>query len=318
MFVTITIQTYNRSAVLAETLESLRPLQCPAGVEYEILVVDNNSTDDTPQVLQKYGVLLAPRLRSVFEPQQGLSHARNRALREAQGEIVSFLDDDVKVDPGWLAAVTSAFQEHAAAVVGGRSYLIYPSRRPSWLPEDCEYLLSKLDYGDQVLVDTDKELYGLNLSVRKELALRVGGFDPSLGRKGSSSLRSGEEVEFLRKIRALDRRVIYAPKAVVGHMVSKERLRMRWFLRRAFAPGVCPDSVHTSQAALHLARCCGSLGKSLLRGERLAMLFGKTLSIIAAFRHLCASLRKPWLSKKRDVAPLAEHATPCAGDDAIL
>ena len=88
MFVTITIQTYNRSAVLAETLESLRPLQCPAGVEYEILVVDNNSTDDTPQVLQKYGVLLAPRLRSVFEPQQGLSHARNRAVRSPRGDRV--------------------------------------------------------------------------------------------------------------------------------------------------------------------------------------------------------------------------------------
>jgi glycosyltransferase involved in cell wall biosynthesis len=140
VFVTITIQTYNRSGMLAQTLESLRLLRCPEAVDYEILVVDNNSNDDTPEVIRRYGEVLAPRLRSVFEPRQGLSHARNRALAEAKGEIVSFIDDDVAVDPNWLGAVCDAFAKHSASVVGGRSYLIYPTPqgRPAWLPAHRE------------------------------------------------------------------------------------------------------------------------------------------------------------------------------------
>src|SRR4030042_5670392 len=104
MIITVSIQTFNNADTLARTLESLRSLRRPPEVEHEILVVDNNSTDNTSQVLDAYAKALTPRLRSVFEPQQGLSHARNRALREARGEIVSFIDEDVIVDPDWLGA----------------------------------------------------------------------------------------------------------------------------------------------------------------------------------------------------------------------
>jgi glucosyl-dolichyl phosphate glucuronosyltransferase len=297
MFVTVTIQTYNRAAVLAETLESLRSLRCPAGVEYEILVVDNNSTDGTPQVIREYSAILAPWLRSVFEPRQGLSHARNRALQEAKGEIVSFLDDDVIVDPDWLSAVTGAFAAHAAAVVGGKSYLIYRSPRPRWLSEHYEFFLSRLDYGDRAIVGIDKDLYGLNFSVRKDLVAQAGGFNPSLGRCGGVSLRSGEESDLLCRIRRLGGVVVYEPKAVVGHIVSGERLRMKWFLRRAFAAGVDVETLRWSGADvggapgpfLHLPRCCGSVLRSLVRGDlRSEVLFGKILAVTGALGSLYA------------------------------
>ena len=84
--------------MLAKTLEGLRSLICPAGVDYEILVVDNNSPDHTQQIIQKYSKLLQPRLRSIFEIRQGLSYARNLALENALGEIVCFIDDDVNAD----------------------------------------------------------------------------------------------------------------------------------------------------------------------------------------------------------------------------
>jgi glycosyltransferase involved in cell wall biosynthesis len=296
MFISVTIQTYNRSAVLAEMLESLRSLRCPAGVDYEILVVDNNSTDGTPEVIESYRAILTPRLRRVFEPQQGLSHARNRALQEAKGQVVAFLDDDVIVDPDWLAAVAGAFQEYSAAVVGGRSYLIYRSRRPSWLPEHYEFLLSRLDYGERVLVGTDKDLYGLNFSVEKEMAVRAGGFNPALGRCGRGSLRSGEESDLLRRIRELGGVVVYEPGAVVGHMVAPERLTIRWFVKRAFAPGLYSEVPRVSPSVVHLLRCCGSVGRSLIRGEvRADVLFGKSLAVIAALRHLYESIRRRWL-----------------------
>lgn len=297
-FITVAIPTYNRSATLTETLGSLRDLRCPAATEYEILVVDNNSTDETQAVIQTYRPILAPRLRSVFEPRQGLSHARNRALQEAKGRIVSFLDDDVIVDPNWLSAVAAAFEEYGAAVVGGRSYLIFRSQRPAWLPEHYEFYLSRLDYGDQAIVNTDHDLYGLNFSVRKDVAAQAGGFNPALGRCGLVSFRSGEESDLLRRIRACGGVVVYEPRAVVGHIVARERLTKKWFLRRAFAAGVDTEILHLSDGQIarasspfaHLVRCAGSVVRSVVRGEILApVLFGKTLAVTDALGSLYAS-----------------------------
>ena len=127
MFVTITIQTYNNARVLEQALESLAELRCPDDVDYEILVVDNNSSDETAAVIEQYRTLLEPRFRSVFEPRQGLSYARNRAIAEARGEIVAFLDDDALVDPDWLAGHVEAYREDEEAVaVGGRVLLQWP------------------------------------------------------------------------------------------------------------------------------------------------------------------------------------------------
>jgi len=233
--VSVTIQTYNRAPVLAETLETLRALRRPAAIEYEILVVDNNSRDETADVLRHYGDLLAPRFRGVFEPRQGLSHARNRALAEARGTVVSFLDDDVVVDPGWLEAVWAAFTAYGATVVGGRSYLIYPpaQSRPVWLPAHREDMYSRLDYGPDPLVGTDKELFGLNFSVLRETALAVGGFDSAFGRCGAK-LACGEETDLLARLRRAGGLVVYEPRAVVGHKIPAERLTKQWLLRRAY------------------------------------------------------------------------------------
>lgn len=274
MFATVTIQTYNHAKSLAKTLESLRTLRCPKDVDYEILVVNNNSADNTPDVIECYAKILAPRLRSVFESRQGLSHARNRALQEARGEIVCFLDDDVKVDPGWLEAVSATFIKYSAAVVGGRSYLIYPTEagRPVWLPAKMETLLSRLDYGDKVLVNTGKDLFGLNFSVLKEVALEIGGFNTSFGRNGRTLL-CGEEKDLLDRIREVGGIVVYEPNAVVGHIVPPERLKKKWFLRRIYGGAVSSERLliaqgntpkHLGNILLHAARCCGSVGKSML------------------------------------------------------
>ena len=92
MFVTVTIQTYSHAKTLAITLESLRTLRCPNGTDYEILVVNNNSSDETPEIIRKYAAILAPRLRSVVEHRQGLSHARNHAMRVSSGEYIAIVD----------------------------------------------------------------------------------------------------------------------------------------------------------------------------------------------------------------------------------
>lgn len=280
MFATISIQTYNHAGTLATTLESLRRLRCPTDTDYEILVVNNNSSDNTPKIIRDYTKILAPRLRSVFESRQGLSHARNRALQEARGEIVCFLDDDVKVDAGWLNAVVEAFEKYNASIVGGRSYLIFPDgiQRPEWLTERFETLLSRLDYGDEVLVNTDKDLFGLNFSVLKEIALEIGGFNTSFGRNGRSLL-CGEEKDLLDRIRNAGGIAVYEPNAVVGHIVPPERLKKKWFLMRIYAGAVSSERLLIAQGDtpnrlgnifLHTARCCGSVGKSMFRKDTTA------------------------------------------------
>jgi glucosyl-dolichyl phosphate glucuronosyltransferase len=304
MFVTVTIQTYNRAQMLAETLESLRSLRCPAGVEYEILVVDNNSADGTPEVIREYSSLLAPRLRSVFEPRQGLSHARNCALREAKGQIVSFLDDDVIVDPDWLAAVSGAFAQYSAAVVGGKSYLIYPRQKPDWLTAEHEELLSLLDHGDEVLVGTQNDLFGLNFSVRRDVAVRVGGFNPTLGRSGQN-LASGEERELQDKIAAIGGVVVYEPHAIVGHIVAPERLTKRWFVRRVYQSARSGQRMRFARQSQGpsipglLRTCIRSCGVLLIKTlipvcGKDRRLFSRQLDVVFAVGRLVEAVRCQW------------------------
>jgi len=213
-------------------------------------------------------------MHGVFEARQGLSFARNRALEEAKGEIVCFIDDDVKVDEGWLEAVAEAFRKYGAAVVGGRSYLIYTGERPGWLGDENEVMLSKLDYGDKAEVGTEKDLFGLNFSVHRQKAIEAGGFDTNYGRQGETLL-CGEEVAFLSRIRKQGGLAVYEPRAVVGHVVPAERLTKKWFFKRIYYGAVSMERHAISQGRradlgkvfAGTVRCCGGVAKSLLFGN---------------------------------------------------
>lgn len=241
MFVTVTIQTYNNADVLRQVLQHLRGLRCPDGADYEILVVDNNSDDETASVVEQCRSVLGARLRRVFESNQGLSHARNRALTEARGDIICFLDDDALADSNWLAGHVKAYREDAGAVAaGGRVVLQWPAgwSRPAWLSSDLDGYLSGVDLGrDKQVMRYPRYPYGCNMSVRRQIAEQVGGFSVRLGRR-KGSLMSNEEKHFFHRIHQMGGRVVYTPDAVVHHMVPTTRLKQRFFLRRAYAQGV--------------------------------------------------------------------------------
>src|SRR5262249_52702573 len=147
MNVTIAIATYNRAGEVEKTLSGLAEMDTAECPDHEILVVDNNSTDGTADVVARMGPRFGGRLRYVRELNQGLSHARNRAIDEAQYEIIAYLDDDVDVDPKWLRNLSAAFAATEAAVVGGRAFLVYPGPRPRWLGDTIEGLLTKVELG---------------------------------------------------------------------------------------------------------------------------------------------------------------------------
>jgi glycosyltransferase involved in cell wall biosynthesis len=229
---TIAIATHNRAHELRQTLASLVNV-AKEGCEYEILVIANCCTDNTAAIVDEFRPEFGEKLRFVEEEKLGLGPARDRAVRESSSDIVAFLDDDVEVDAGWLKGLTSAFAAGEWAAVGGKTYLIYPTRRPDWLSPQLEGMLSKVDRGPERRTADPDELYGVNLSIRKEWLQKIGGIPLDWGRRGKR-LFGGEDTEALRRIHKAGGILLYEPTAVVGHRVDPERLSFRWFWRRAF------------------------------------------------------------------------------------
>ncbi len=192
MGISVAVATHNRAGELKLTLSSLAGMNSE-DQDYEILVIDNASSDQTSEVVHEFLPQFGGRLRYIFEERLGLSHARNRAIAEARHDILGFLDDDVDIEPHWLKRVSEAFESGDFATVGGRAFLAYQVPRPAWLDEVGECLLTKVDLGTARRSAQSDELYGLNLCIRKDWIDRVGSFRTDLGRIGECLLSSEEE-----------------------------------------------------------------------------------------------------------------------------
>lgn len=232
----VVVCTLNRRGPLEKTLESLAKQQF-ARSAFEVVVVDNGSTDGT-QALLEHRSQTDSNLRYVDEARKGLSVARNEGVTHARGEVIAFIDDDALASSSWLESVWCAFaREPDAWAVGGPVELVWPSSRPAWLPASLEEYFSRLDLGTLPRwFDSGRFPFGTNMAVRRTAFERVGGFSPLLGRVGSNLL-SHEEREFFIRIRRLGGRMFYEPKAVVHHVVADERLKRSWILKRAYAGG---------------------------------------------------------------------------------
>src|SRR5579872_592596 len=151
MNITVILCTFNRCASLRRALESLARQMLPESVEWEVLVVDNNSTDGTRDVAAEFCRMNSARSRYVFEPEQGKSNALNRGIRDAKGEILAFIDDDVIADPDWLRNLTAPLSNPTWVGVGGRIVAPRDFSPPPWLamegPYDMSGILALFDKG---------------------------------------------------------------------------------------------------------------------------------------------------------------------------
>lgn len=237
--ISVVIGTYNRAAILRRALQSLGEMTVPAALSWEVVVVNNNSRDDTEQVVREFA-RTSMRVNYVFEGRQGIAYARNAGVQAAQGDIIAFTDDDVTVDRQWLACLQETFDRFDCMAVGGRIVAVWNCSKPAWLEKmDRSYpllaVITAFDKGEQPH-ELRSPPYTANAAFRRAVFDRVGLFRTDLGRQGAS-LMGGEDTEFCHRIMDAGCRIMYQPKAVVSHPVEQSRTEKKYFLSYYFHYG---------------------------------------------------------------------------------
>jgi glycosyltransferase involved in cell wall biosynthesis len=242
---TAIVCTYNRAHQLPRCLGALAGQKGTEGIEWEVLVVDNNSTDDTPGTVQRLAQELPITIRYTREAQQGLNYARNTGIRESAGTHFAYVDDDIAASPAWLAALYRCFGENDADAVGGRIHLDPSVRLPRWIRDDeTKGFLGFQDYGDEPFrMDGIRRYpYGGNMAFHRRVVERIGHFNPELGRKGEGRKRSelfkGAETDYMHRLTgAGEARIFYEPEAIVYHLVMPFQLEKRYLRTIHFNAG---------------------------------------------------------------------------------
>jgi glucosyl-dolichyl phosphate glucuronosyltransferase len=232
--VTVAVCTWNRAKVLDRTLAHLRQLGMPPGWEWELLVVDNGSTDDTRSTAERYIGELP--LRYTYESNAGISFARNCAVRHARGEIILWTDDDALPDPDWAVRMLAAFDEFSADIVIGKVVPVWEQGHPPpWFVPEFAGMYALLDLGGvpRRLTDPKQIGHNVNLGFRASVPDRIGAYreDLGVGRTGGS-----EDIDLCSRAYAGGLAVAYQPLAVVHHCIPPERCT-KDFIRRYAANG---------------------------------------------------------------------------------
>jgi glycosyltransferase involved in cell wall biosynthesis len=238
MDLTVAICTWNRAALLAQTLEQMRQLVIPPGVTWELIVVNNNCTDDTDQVIARFAGVLP--VRRVFEPTPGLSHARNAAIARASGELILWTDDDVLVSPQWLAAYVHAAENHPdAAFFGGPIEPWFVDPPPTWIVESLPligaYYALRRPPVEGGYITPAYLPYGANYVIRTPIQCAFL-YNGDLGHKAGCFV-AGEETDVLERVLRAGHRGVWVCEATVKHYIPPQRLTRRYIRQRAFGTG---------------------------------------------------------------------------------
>lgn len=258
------ICTHNRARYLREAIQSLA-VQSLAKTQYEILIVDNASTDNTQQVVHEFSGM--QNLKFIYEPVIGLSHARNTGWRNAAGTYVAYLDDDARAHPVWLEKIIEVFETVSPkpGCVGGKIEPIWEAPKPRWLDDRALGQLSILDWGDKAeIIRGEKWLAGANVAYPRILLEEIGGFNIKLGRIGSKLLSMEENMARI-EIEKKGYRCLYHPEIRVAHHILPERLTQTWFMKRAYWSGVGSALIQINQKPPTIAKRLNKAMTTLLR-----------------------------------------------------
>ena len=247
----VVVPTYNRSHLLRKALESLLKASVPSGLEVSILVVDNNSPDDTAAVVQALKSQSGPPIQYVREHKQGLSHARNAGIAAGTGELIGFIDDDEEVDEFWYEVIAREFADPATQFIGGPYLPNWVTPVPDWLPPGYHAAIGAIPPKPRSRFGKEfgANLMGGNAVIRRDVFSTVGTYAPHLGRS-NKGLLSEEDAELYRRLEKAGIQGIYVPDLVIYHYIAPDRLtrqyHRRWVLWRAVSQGLLDRTIPES------------------------------------------------------------------------
>jgi glucosyl-dolichyl phosphate glucuronosyltransferase len=275
----VIVPTRNRASLLARLLRSLRD-QTLAPAEFEILVVDSGSADNTREIAAQAQVELK-NVRYFFIAVPGLHAARHLGMEKAASQVLVYADDDIRAAPTWLESVSESFTDPQVALVGGRILPEFETVPPPWVDDLWREnawgrflsLYSLSDCGESRKNIDPTYVWGCNFSIRKEWLSRLGGFHPDAMPEHLLRFRCDCELGIARRIRELNLKAEYNPGALVFHFLSKERLSLEYLYARSYNQGISNSYSHV-RAATSFRRS----GKDTVRSwlslpARLARLF---------------------------------------------
>jgi glycosyltransferase involved in cell wall biosynthesis len=239
--VSIVIATYNRAELLSKALLSILN-QKAQGVFFEVIVIDNNSKDTTRVMVESLSKDTSVLLKYSFEPLQGKAFALNRGIKEAQGDIIFFSDDDIIADPQWLINMTRCFEMYDCDCVGGRVLPVYPAHTPQWIVDNRKALVGPIvyyDYGIEVKKYQEKLMYeflGANYGFKKSVFNELGVFRTDIG-PGRTLM--GEDSEIMRRLIKAQKNIYYCGEALVWHPVDPKRMTLQYIARWNMGLGNC-------------------------------------------------------------------------------
>lgn len=245
MDISVIICTYGRGEQLRNVLVDLAGQDAISHVSFEVIVVDNNSKDNTKQVCAEIIARYPDLFRYVFEERQGKTFALNRGIKEAQGDILAFTDDDVVIGTRWVSAIKKAFAVNRdCRAFGGRVVPLWPDDLPPWIAREGAFkntsgAIVEHDFGDVANSYPAAEWCmpcGANMFFGREIFEKYGGFNEHLN-LGIKKIPMLEDVEFCGKLRKNGEKVLYIPDAVVSHPIFPERLTKRYLIKHAFKSG---------------------------------------------------------------------------------
>ena len=274
---TAIICTYNRAKYIGNLLESIAANDLEKSA-YEIVLVDNNCTDNTREICEAFAKKHKDvNFRYVVEPEQGLSAARNKGIKEAKCDVLVYIDDDALVDTWYLRIVAEYMQAHPEiSAVGGPIIPLYETEEPKWMTRFTKELLCGYLYFGDKKRPFPGERYpgGGNAAYRAEVFAEVGLFNTDLGRKGDG-LMGSEEKDIFDKMKARGMRFMYLPKMILHHIIPQKKLERDYFNRLTYQIGL---SERQRTKAIGTGKYINRLVKEAIKwGGTLVLLAGYTL-----------------------------------------